>query len=91
MYHFANLSRACTAWTNQITRGLLVQRHSSKRLQAVLKHNEESSKFGTGDYTYVFNSELVLKKTPKLGSRKEIGETQGSKAYLSKWRFLSNA
>lgn len=23
MYHFANHSRACTAWTNQITRELL--------------------------------------------------------------------
>lgn len=38
----------------------------------MLKQNEESSKFGTGDYTYVCNSELVLKKNPKLGSRKEI-------------------
>lgn len=48
MYHFANPSRA---WTNQITRTLLVQKNSSKKLQAVVKHNKDSSKVGTGEYS----------------------------------------
>jgi len=57
---------AYTAWTYQITRGLLVQRNSSEKLQAVLNENEESSKFGTGEYRYVCDSELVPIKKPKI-------------------------
>lgn len=74
-------------WTNDIIKKLLVQRNSSKKLQAVLKQNEQSSKFGIGEHSYVCNTELVLEKQTnthtKPSTRKEIGETQGLKAYLS--------
>lgn len=83
--------KVCTAWANQITRRLLAQKNSSKKLQAVLKQNEECSKFGTGDYIDVFNSELILKKMPEWEKLEKNSWNSRLKTYGSKGNFVSNA